>query len=222
MQCLLTGVDGGSLRKLLQEVPLDNGGDTSLRESCILKVRKMIAEKWLELRLDTFGGSSEDRMSLKKTYQQGLLELVKMYGPETPFAPEPMDANLQILPAHTAATPSPDSKNSSSPEAERKCPLHSFRFLANTKGVWTIVQVSYLSLSMPLTTPRPMHLQPLCYLPQVDQSEAVDGYRNFISVTESYHFKTPFTQWFTKNYVGGFLPAAHLLELGPGHAACRV
>ncbi|CAE6950908.1 unnamed protein product [Symbiodinium sp. CCMP2592] len=76
-------------------------------------------------------------------------------------------------------------------EDEKRSLPHVFRFLPNVTGVWTVLQV--------------------------DEASAVEGYRHFIAVAEWYRFKTPFTQWFTKNYSGNFLPLAHMLEIGGGH-----
>ena len=57
---------------------------------------------------------------------------------------------------------------------------------------------------------------------EVDDDAAVDGYKHFISIPEWYHFRTPFSQYFTKNYSGVFLPLAHTFELSTGHVSFSV
>ena len=52
---------------------------------------------------------------------------------------------------------------------------------------------------------------------QVENNDAVDGYRHFISTAEWYSLRTPYTQYFTKNHAGNYLPLAHLLEVGTRH-----
>lgn len=57
---------------------------------------------------------------------------------------------------------------------------------------------------------------------QVSEGESVDGYRNFLAVPEWWKLKTPFSQYFTKNYSGNFLPLAHVMGLSPGHVLYSV
>ena len=47
----------------------------------------------------------------------------------------------------------------------------------------------------------------------------MDGYCRFVAMAEWWRLKTPFSQWFTKNYTGVFLPLAHLLGMEVGHVA---
>ena len=44
------------------------------------------------------------------------------------------------------------------------------------------------------------------------------GYAHYMSVAEWYHLRTPFTQWYTKNYTSVFKPLAEQMEVATGHA----
>ena len=52
---------------------------------------------------------------------------------------------------------------------------------------------------------------------QVDEGENVQGYRNYLAVPEWYKLRTPFFQWYTKNYASVCLPLAQQLECADGH-----
>ena len=46
----------------------------------------------------------------------------------------------------------------------------------------------------------------------------IQGYRHLISVAEWWQLKTPFTQWFTKNWSSVYRPLAAQMEVADGHA----
>ena len=52
------------------------------------------------------------------------------------------------------------------------------------------------------------------------EEHAIDGYQIFLGVAEWYSLRTPFSQWFTKNYASMFLPLAAELGLSvDGHVS---
>lgn len=55
---------------------------------------------------------------------------------------------------------------------------------------------------------------------QVPKEESLDGYSCFFAVSEWWAFSTPFTQWFTKNYVMTAVPLGAALGVSPGHVTC--
>lgn len=49
--------------------------------------------------------------------------------------------------------------------------------------------------------------------------DAPEGYSVFVAVAEFWKMKTPFTQWFTKNYASMFMPMCNEMGLSiDGHA----
>ena len=125
------------MKVLLQKVPFDDGEKPGSKDLAVLKVRKMVAERWLLLRSSKFQGSEAERVSATKEYGEYLDQMVEYYGSETPFAPRPP----KPIPfaGSVQDQPSPG-KEPATAEADRICPPHCFRFLPNSKGVFTVLQ----------------------------------------------------------------------------------
>ena len=58
-------------------------------------------------------------------------------------------------------------------------------------------------------------------LNQVDSAHNADGYRHYVSIPEWYALRTPFTQWYTKNFSSVFLPTADAMQFGCQHVGVQ-
>ena len=137
------------VHNLMRKVTLDDrdhglllGSDPSL-----LAVRRKIAARWASLRPPAFTGTPEESQNGTCQFKKQLVQLVDMYGTESPFAPEP--PVLQIL-EHSEQPHQPPVPDVEAAE-DRACANHAFSFLQSRKGVWTVLQagISSLQCSLP-------------------------------------------------------------------------
>ena len=53
---------------------------------------------------------------------------------------------------------------------------------------------------------------------QVPEDVAAEGYRHYLALSEWWKHRTPFTQWYTKNFSSAYLPLCQQFEVGDYHA----
>ncbi|CAK9062430.1 unnamed protein product [Durusdinium trenchii] len=166
-------------------------------------VRNTIASRWLDIiRLRSLVPSSHFQ-ELVDRMRQKIETVVEIHGQELPFCLEP-DLELDKVSdkdtpndpsAATTSEPRNSSSSSTATEQVKMLP-HTFKFFqVSAECVWSVVQV--------------------------DQVQAVDGYRNFFSFAEWWQFKTKYTQWFTKSYSTTCLSLSAWLDVSPGHVMRR-
>ena len=199
------------VHNLMRKVTLDDrdhgllvGSDPSL-----LAVRRKIAARWASLRPPAFTGTPEESQNGTCQFKKQLVQLVDMYGTESPFAPEPLV--LQIL-EHSEQPHQPPVPDVEAAEDRVAPTMLSASFKAG-RGYGPCCRPGSLACN----AHSHVFLNLWELLLQVEESASLDGYKNFVAIAESWRLKTPFTQWFTKNYAGVFLPLCHLMDVGPGH-----
>lgn len=124
------------MTKLLEKIPLQEDEEQQgTRARRLLDVRIAIATRWSEVDPANFKGSREELAAARQVLHGQLQELMKLHGPEFPFAPLPP---VLVKPSPPAGKS--DSSKPASTDSKANCPHHAHRFFEGRKGVWTVLQ----------------------------------------------------------------------------------
>ena len=227
----------------LPEVLDDDEAQEERRAAGVVLVRSLIARRWFELEKLWLLWQRPDLEDFISSLRAFVHELLVVYGDHCAFPPMPSDACLDALledadkmrkAAHGTKDVSGSSTSTSSSKRSHDSVIpHEFRYLVNSKSTWTVLKV-HLSVKDLNRDLKPW-LQFLCfstsfYSPafaqhryfclQVPPEEGLDGYRHYLATSEWWNLRTPFYQWYTKNYTSGLVPLLEDLRLSVGHATC--
>lgn len=210
-------------------------------EKTLLNVRKVMAEGWCALTNACSLQTSKQKMEdMLDSWRGALSELIMVYGDHMIFMIAPPQACTTALlddlergssnrESEEHSLPPVSSASSTASGKSRNGPgiiAHVYRYLQNAKSVWTVLEVlgQYKSNALYQSLSPDGRWQPSlpmklcqCSSAQVPEAHAVDGYKCFISVGEFYQLRTPFYQWFTKNFVQSVQPYVEEMVLSPGH-----
>ena len=197
------------LRQLLLKLPTD--GDEAKLSPVLTAIRTHVAARWcFLLQHGAEAGAC-------KSFQNCVQDLAILHREEIPWAPFPplsqelADANAGV---HDEDADGPDPP--AEPRSDQRVVPHEFRFMKVDKGVWTVLVAAWITL-LPLRI-RCLGSVMSMLVPQVPLGRGNgQGYQHYFSVSEWYTLKTPFSQWFTKNFSSMARPLATQLEIEHTH-----
>ncbi|CAJ1442941.1 unnamed protein product [Effrenium voratum] len=169
-----------ALQEMLTQLPVALGPDEeAARNTALLRIRECVAWRWKSLMEGLPRMSKQVFREQAEEIQEHLNGLKEIHGHDMPFAPVPSTILAQLENAAaddasgSAASERDSSSRTSSTQSETMGAAK-FKFLSKDSTVWTVMQVG--------------------------ESEQCDGYCHFLAANEWYQLKTPFSQWFTKNW----------------------
>ena len=220
----------------MPEVLEDDPAEEAARLAQIEKVCNLIARRWMAIRTIASTWHHDQLDEIVARTKACIEDLLTVHGPEIPFAPDPEVPKVNgLVREGQSKNPSGQTSVRSETSTSSSCvDHHSARVSVSEDESWRVdVPTGHSFPDYCLvfwTEDSAATSSPLCMFVSsfrtsasdqvTSEKDAVDGYRNFMAMSEWYRLRTPFSQWFTKSMSAVFCPFADSLMMDPvGHVS---
>ena len=131
-----------SLRELLAEVPEDLGADPAdehQRGLALERIRERIANRWIEVLGSKDKVPNAKFTQLVESTNSTIAKMIEIHGQNIAFCLPPSEKQLSCMDPEENGAPPESASNQSSGSGSNILP-HDFKFLVNSKSVWSVCE----------------------------------------------------------------------------------